>query len=130
MSINTETIKRIQAETSGRLPIFVQQGTTISAANSPPASATDGVSVLDSSSQSAVLSEVLVLLDTATDVDLVLWGWRPTLGAWAQLEGTSVEEIGNSWSVRVLTGTVTRLYVEILSTDGDLDVYVGPCEGA
>lgn len=127
---NVETIRTIQAQLSGRGPAFVQQGdATISAPNGVPSGVADGVSVLDATNQPAVVTEVVIIPDTATAFDVRFWGYHATLGTWTLLEGGSYS-LTVAWSQRLLTGSLSRLYVEVTATDGDLDVHIGPCAGS
>lgn len=138
MTVTTTDIRAIQAQLSGRNPVLEQQGgALITAANSPPASASAGVSVVLSSGQSALVS-VYTILPSDSSVTAWTgrwWGYYAGAAIWAPLRNGDVDSTtapaGETDSLP--SGPLSRLYFEVLTITAGasqgLDVRVGPCTG-
>lgn len=139
MTATTADIRAIQLQMTGRDPVFVQQGgALITAPNGAPSSAADGVSVILSSEQSALVCAYTLLPSDAAVTAWTgrWWGYYAGSAIWAPLRNGGVDSTthpdGESDSLPC--GPLSRLYFEVLTlTSSDpaegLDVRVGPCTG-
>jgi len=126
MTTTTAQARQIQGQISNRAPSMTQQGALITAPTAAPTLLTDGVSLLDATSRSAVKAVLAIKLVDATSVDIVVWGLLGGVG-WVALEGGARAAITSSWSQIFASGALTRAYLQITATDGTVEAYVGPC---
>lgn len=125
MTATQAEARQIQIQTSNRRPAAQQQGGVVSAVMDPPTTADDGVEVLDGTGRSAVKTVLAVVLTTATAVELTVWGLITGVG-WCALEG-GARAITSSWTDTLSSGALTRVYLQVTATDGDLTLWVAPC---
>lgn len=136
MATSIERIRTIQTSTATQRPDFVRQGVApITAPNSRPTLASDGVPVADASGASAVTSCLFV--ERGADVTAYTirwWGYYASGaigGKWGTLgAGSTLTDLTESYSEVIPTGPVARVYCELIAitgTDG-ISPYVGPAE--
>lgn len=125
MAATTAEARQIQIQISSRAPTPIQQGGIISAPMDAPSALDDGVSVLDGTSRSCVKTVLVAILDTATAVDLIVWGYIADVG-WVTLEG-GARSLTARWADTVSSGALTRIYLQVTATDGGLALFVAPC---
>lgn len=136
MTVTTQEIREIQASLSGRAPQWVQQGgAAITSVNGAPSTSTDGVSVLNSVSLSAIFTTVAIIKGASvTDYAGRWWGYNPALGSgeWGLLDNSTRTGLTTNWQQQIASGSITRVYFEmtaITDTGSDgVSAYVGPCD--
>lgn len=115
-----ETANEIAVLFGGRNPEWKSQDIGVSAAMSAPSTATDGIST-----QNAVVTLLGVEFDTATSVDFTVWVYSND--KWYAPEGSDYAGKTKNWLERAETGGVDRVYIQITTTDGTVNLDVGPC---
>lgn len=126
MTTSTAESRQIQGQISNRNPAMTAQGAPVDAPTAVPTTLTDGVSLLDNTSRSAVKTVLALQLIDATSVDIVVWGYIYGPG-WAALEGGARSGITASWSQVFASGSLTRAYIQVTATDGEVQPWIGPC---
>lgn len=127
--------REIQIQTSGRAPQYtLQGGAAISAPNGVPALLADGVLTQGPSGRACVEANIKIRPDDsdsspATAYSIRLWAYSSELAAWYAIHGARFEGLEDAWTEYVRCGSDAAIYVEVLATDGDLLVHVGPVYG-
>lgn len=134
MAITTEQIREIQGGLAARNPQWGTAPAALTAPNSAPSSASDGVDITISSGESALYTALAVVMGASvTAYEIRWWAYYAEIATWCVMGG-SERSLGTSWTELIPSGPVSRLYCELTAlTDGGSDgvvVRVGPCDPA
>ena len=119
MTIGYELLKELAVLAQGRNPVFTDQE-TVDTATDAPSSPTAGVALED-----AIVA--LVLLEHVDQtVSFELWGLPKGRTNWALIDTKT--GLQASYLERYVVAGLSRLFVRITETTGDVTPAIGPCE--
>lgn len=114
-------IDRIATMSQGRRPVWAVQASEVDAPNSPPSGATAGVATND-----AVVTSLVVEQESAGATTVRIWLLPRERETWVAANDCSFD-LTASWTERIITAGFSRVYIEVVSTDVDVTLVVGPC---